>query len=97
MPVSQLLQHILGSAILLGGGTGRPVGHLHPLIEHLAQLLGRTDIELHACQTVDILLYLLALNGKLRGVVLEGLHVYEHPLALHVYQHIHQRHLHLVV
>ena len=91
--VGQFLQHLLGGAVLLGGGARGTVGHLQLLIEHLAQLLGRADIELHPSQVVDLPLDGAALIGKLRGVGAQGLHIDTHALFLHVDKHVDERQL----
>ncbi len=95
--IRELGEDVFGGGVLLGGGARRLVGHLQLLVEYVAQLLRRADVEAFAGQPVDFLLDGVALLGELPRIFPQRLNVDTNAFLLHIHQHIHQRKLYLLI
>ena len=88
----QFLQGLLTGGCLAALGLAR-CGQAQPVEQHVAQLLGRADVELRARQLVDMGCELVQLPLHVVEESPEGRGVDGHPALLHACQHGQQGHL----
>ena len=92
----QLLKHVFIGGILTCSSLLGFFDKLEVIKKHLSQLLGRGDIEVHACQLIDPLLEMSHLLKQLVRKLHHGIGIQANAFLFHGNEHRDQRHFHFV-